>query len=105
MIMPNYPLSEEQKRCPFYGFLFDMHKRVFLQQEGNCGLSTPSVVPCKMESEGECVNWNNCGFNNPENQWLLENLVDSTGFIPKNREELPFRQWYYEVMGESFPSK
>lgn len=89
--------------CPFYGYGHISRVNYLTPSHGNqCGLVTGDhITPCQMETRGEPVSWQNCGFNrdaqsSPLKARELESFLDGCKIFPEGRGEMSLRQWFEE---------
>jgi hypothetical protein len=102
MIMRNYPVEQEECRCPFYGFSRFEKKEMKVLFGGNsnqCPIKSDkdNLYPCQMEVNGQHPDWRNCVFNK---EGLEKKFSDFHVVIIGSNSEISFEWWYREVMGE-----
>ena len=92
----------DRYRCPFYGFYGSSELMILNEKPGSnaCGLKVDCNSPCRMETEGNVPDWENCGLNNDGNSEALETIASDFSVYFAEGRSMPFVEWYEEVMDE-----
>jgi len=82
------------KGCAFYGFRWPRRQTDLFQVGGNeCGLDFDTNGPCKMESCGQEIDFQQCPTAAAA-KTFLEVVAVRVRFFPSGQEEaIPFRTW------------
>lgn len=75
-------VSRGRPQCPFYGFNGMFGK--LIESGGNeCGLTTRSYSPCRMEIARETPNWRECPFNTEDMNDRIESGMMDMKVLPR----------------------
>ena len=100
--------NKERYKCPFYGFSHPL-MGMFRDQDGNQCPLYEEYTPCQMEIENQTPNWEKCLINNKENGDIINRIINSHRFAPRefwpkgksSWKGLQFERWTEYVMGEN----